>query len=377
MEATQINGKKVRQPKNNLISQKEKIDLNQFIQDGEGNVLAAKAILKKYAHLQITDSTDIPEPIPVIKIAGETISTKSNVTTISGASKSGKSAFTSVLMAGAISDNDYDGFQDVQVIPNHDHKAVIHIDTEQAKSKHKHNICAILERANLDTCPDYFLSYNIRELPINEYEAATSSIIEAAAAIHDGIFIIVIDGIADYIRDVNDADISNEIVSYLEKIAIKYDCPVITIVHTNPNSDKERGHLGSQLQRKSESVLIIQTDNDISTLKPKFLRSAGKGKIPLIQFRYNPEKHYHEFCGITTNAQADKDAERIEAIKKIAAQVFSGQKAYAYNEAIEAIMRSSNKGKLYSKNAFTEMKAHEMIIQGDDKNWRLRSGMVV
>lgn len=82
--------------------QKEKQDLNAFIQDGKGNILSPDSVLQKYAYLQITDSTDIPEPEPVVKIGGEVISTEGNITTISGASKSGKSAFCSVLIAGAI-----------------------------------------------------------------------------------------------------------------------------------------------------------------------------------------------------------------------------------------------------------------------------------
>lgn len=380
MEATQNNGQEVMQPKDTAFPQyvqdgfqeyqSEKQDLNTYVQDNKGNILSPDAVLQKYAYLQITDSADIPEPEPVVKIGGEVISTEGNITTISGASKSGKSAFTSVLIAGAVAGGEYDGFPDVEVLANDSHRAVIHLDTEQARAKHKRNLCTILERADLNTCPDYLLSYNIRQLPLKEYQTATSEICEAANAIHGGIFLIVIDGIADYIQDVNDPESSNAIVSYFEKLAIKYACPIICIVHTNPNSDKERGHLGSQLQRKSESVLTVETDNDISTLKPKFLRNAGKGKTPLIQFRYNPEKHYHEYCGVMTTAQADRDAARIEAIKEIAKQVFSGQKAYGYNEGIEAIMKVSKKQERTAKDMFREMKVHGFIQVGEDKKYR-------
>lgn len=59
--------------------------------------------LADFEQYRITDSTAIKEPVPVIKINGETISTEGNITTISGASKSGKSAFTGWIIAGAIS----------------------------------------------------------------------------------------------------------------------------------------------------------------------------------------------------------------------------------------------------------------------------------
>lgn len=370
MTAPQHNGQYLNSPKDTALANNGKADLNNFIQTPEGKVSSPDAILAKYKHLLITDSTSIPDPVPIIRIGGEVISTQGNITTISGASKSGKSAFTSVLIAGAIAPNDYDGIPDVKVMPNTEFKAIIHFDTEQARSKHKHNLCTILDRARLDTRPDYLYSYNIRQLPLNEYQRATSEIIEAASIIHGGVFEIIVDGGADYVQDVNDAESSNAIVAFFEKLAIKYDCPVIVIIHTNPGSDKERGHLGSQLQRKSESVLTVETDNDISTLKPKLLRNAGKGNIPLIQFRYNPEKHYHEYCGIMTGEQANRDASRIEAIKEIAEQVFSGQKSYGYNDAIEKIMKAANKQERTAKDWFKEMKAHLFITKGEDGNYR-------
>lgn len=352
---------------------REKIDLNSFIQNEDGSVTQPPIpheVLGKYAYLLITDRTEIPTPVPVVTIGGEVISTEGNITTISGAGKSGKSAFSSVLIAGAIAAGEYEGFTGVDIQPNDSEKAVLHFDTEQARHKHKHNLMTILRRCEFDTCPDFFYSYNIRELPLQDYRKVTTDIVSAAATKHHGVHLIIIDGIADYIQDVNDAESSNAIVSFFEKLAIKNACPVIAIVHTNPNNDKERGHLGSQLQRKSESVLTIQTANDISTLQPKFLRNAGKGNIPLIQFRYNPAKGYHEYCGVQSPEQTNRDAERIKAIKEIAEQVFSGQKSYGYNEAIERIMKAATKQERTAKDYFKEMKAHQFITKGEDNNYR-------
>ncbi len=355
-------------------SKDTRIDLNNFEQMPDGSVRLPdnpETILKKYEYLLITSTTLIPEPSPVLRIYGEMISTQGNITTISGASKSGKSAFTSVILGGSITKGQYDGFTDVEVMLNHSYKAVLHFDTEQARHKHQNNLKAILRRANLDTCPDFLLSYNIRQLNVDEYQQVTSEIVDAAYRKHNGIHLIVIDGIADYIRDVNDPEQSNGIVDFLEKLSVNYDCPIITIVHTNPNSDKERGHLGSQLQRKSESVLMIRTEKDISTLEPKFLRNAGKGKIPLVQFKYDPEKGYHVYWGIRTPGEAEKDAQRIENIHEIAKQVFV-QTTYSYDDAVDAIMRNTNKKERTVKDLFKTMKAHSMIQKGEDNLWRLK-----
>lgn len=336
---------------------------------GFGNPLA------KYDHLRITDTTPIEPPVPVITINEEIISTESNLTTISGASKSGKSAFTSILIAGAISkDGIIDGLDSVVVQPNSNSKAVLHFDTEQARHKHQYNVKSILRRAGMDSTPDYFLSYNIRELDISEYETVTGDICLAASERFGGIHLIVIDGIADYISDVNDPVQSNTIVKFFGGLAIKYRTPIIAIVHTNPGSDKERGHLGSECQRKSESVITVKTEGDISYIEPKFLRMAGKGSIPLVQFMYDKNKGYHVGCGIKVDDKATKDGQRIAQLEALANVVFGGQKALSYGEAKEAIMRETKKSEAPAKAMFKEMKAHEMIKQGPDKNWRRGTG---
>jgi hypothetical protein len=328
--------------------------------------------LARYEHLRITNSTPIPPPVPVVTINGETISTEGNLTTISGASKSGKSAFTSILVAGAISkDGLVEGLESVAVQANSNGKAVLHFDTEQAKHKHQYNLKTILRRAGMDSTPDYFLSYNIRSLDISEYATVTGDICTAADERYRGIHLIVIDGIADYISDVNDSVQSNAIVKFFEELAIKYRTPIIVIVHTNPGTDKERGHLGSQCQRKSESVITIKTEGDVSFIEPKFLRMAGKGDIPAIQFRYDKEKGYHVDCGVRTPDDSKKDADRVAAIRVICKGVFNGQKAYPYGQAIDSIMKYSSKSASIAKGMFKEMKAHEMIIKGEDNNWRI------
>ena len=78
--------------------------------------------LLKYEPLRITAEMDIPQPIPVITINGEMISTAGMITTISGESKSGKSAFTGWIIAGAISidGNINDPLEGLKIQPNNE-----------------------------------------------------------------------------------------------------------------------------------------------------------------------------------------------------------------------------------------------------------------
>jgi hypothetical protein len=327
--------------------------------------------IEAYEPFRITDTTPIEPPIPVITIAGEVISTEGNITTFSGASKAGKSALTAICIAGAICEpGRVDGINGLDVEPNLTNKAVIHIDTEQAKHRQQNTVRAIIRRAKLRTCPDHYLSYNIRELDLDKYGEITEGIFAGANSDFGGIHLAVIDGLADYIKDVNDGEDSNAIIKFVEGLAIKYRVPIIVIVHTNPGSDKERGHLGSQLQRKSESVLAVKLEGDISFIEPKFLRMAGKGNIPQLSFKYCQEKGYHIDNGVMIDSEDRKEAIKFEMISNLCKTVFSGQVSYGYKEAIQHIEKASGKKTATAKGYFTIMKENEIIIQGDDNNWR-------
>ncbi len=328
--------------------------------------------LLEFDHLRITDTTDIPKPIPVITINGEIISTECNMTTISGSSKSGKSAFTSIIIAGAISQTGIiDGLEYLEVKPNSEGKAVVHFDTEQAKHKHQSNLKSILKRSSLEACPDYFLSYNIRALDISTYSETTQRICDTASATFNGIHLIVIDGIADFIADVNETVPSNAIVKFFEDLAIKFNCPLITIVHTNPGSDKERGHLGSQCQRKSESVLFIKNDGDISIMEPKLLRMAGKGDVPLLQFAYSKDKGYHVGMGVKATGDDSKAEKRKQQLITAANKVFGGQVALKHKEAIKEIEERIGCGVSTAKKLLVDMRDYGIIFQDNDGWYRL------
>ena len=131
-------------------------DLN----NSHSNIKKTTSQLINFEQYRITESTNIKLPVTIIALNGEAISTEGNITTFSGASKSGKTACTGFLIAGAISEdgNIIDKLEGMDVEPNREHKAVIHLDTEQARHKHQYNLKSILKRAGLTKCPDYFLS---------------------------------------------------------------------------------------------------------------------------------------------------------------------------------------------------------------------------
>ena len=85
--------------------------------------------------------------------------------------------------------------------------------------------------------------------------------------------LIVIDGIADLQRNTNDLEESDALVGALMSISTKTNTHILCVLHTNPGSDKARGHLGSSLQRKAETVIYVHRNGDSSVVEPQFCRN--------------------------------------------------------------------------------------------------------
>jgi hypothetical protein len=101
---------------------------------------------------------------------------------------------------------------------------------------------------------------------------------ERKQRLYDALFtmhydLVVIDGIADLQRNTNDLEESDALVTELMAISTIAQTHILCVLHTNPGSDKARGHLGSSLQRKSESVLFVHRVGDVSVVEPQFCRN--------------------------------------------------------------------------------------------------------
>jgi hypothetical protein len=80
--------------------------------------------------------------------------------------------------------------------------------------------------------------------------------------------LVVIDGIADLIYDTNDIRESSIMVSDLRKWSVENDLHIVNVIHQNPSqSEKMRGHLGTILTNKSETVIQISSSKENEAVK--------------------------------------------------------------------------------------------------------------
>lgn len=329
---------------------------------------SSDAILSEYRHLRITEDDDTVVPNPIVSIGGNAIITESNICGISGQPKEGKSSFVYYIISQAILPSfgilNNETWKEVEVARNIDNKAIIHIDTEQARHNHVNAYKNIIwKRSGLDKPPDYFHSYNLRGLEINECKKALRKLILACNEKYKGIHLLIIDGITDLLKSVNDEEESNKVIRYLEREARIYKCAIIVVIHTNPGSDKQRGHLGSQLQRKAESILLVKKEGDLSYVMPQFLRNASNNNVPIIQFAFDKTKGYHIDAGI--REQRAVKQEKDDDLKDTARQIFT-DKPISNKDAIGLIVEITGKNDRTAQTYLKRMIALKCVCKTDE-----------
>ena len=84
----------------------------------------------------------------------------------------------------------------------------------------------------------------------------------------EGVGVVIIDGISDLIYDTNDIRESAMMVDDLRKWATERDLHIVNVLHQNPSqSEKMRGHLGTILTNKSETVIQISSSKEDESIK--------------------------------------------------------------------------------------------------------------
>jgi hypothetical protein len=206
--------------------------------------------------------------------------------------------------------------------------ALVHFDTEQCPFDHSQLVERAMRRAGVSAVPYWLQSYCVTGFSYGDIREAIRLSLATAAQKFGGIHSFILDGAADAISDVNDPAESNEFVAELHALAIQYDCPIIGVIHLNPGTQKTRGHLGSQLERKAETNLQLDKDEDeITTLWADKNRRASIPKKSGPCFAWDNSHHLH--VTIENPAEAKADAKRdlkVATTRKAAERIFAQDK---------------------------------------------------
>ncbi|MBK8041157.1 MAG: PriCT-2 domain-containing protein [Verrucomicrobiaceae bacterium] len=302
-----------------------------FSKLGEGQVQTID--LSQLDARRITLDKPPPKPVSVYKLAGQQICTAGNLTNIQAQAKAGKTAALGCIVAAAVASEEHNPDDPLEApdclgftAAPHRGKAVILFDTEQSPYDSWLLAQRAVSRAGSDDLPPNFRFYSVADVPTAQRRAYLAAELERAKEECGGIHSVLIDGVGDLSVDPNDAVESNRLVEELVQHAIKYECPIITVLHENPSgaeTGKTRGHLGSQLERKAESNLrVVKDAKGVSTIFSDRCRHASIPKESGPRFAWNDAAGMH--VTVHADVKADKADEKRKEEKPAVDSVFDG-----------------------------------------------------
>ena len=238
----------------------------------------------QFIRLRVTETYAFPPEI--VRVDDITIATLGNFSASVGKPKSKKTFNITAIVASALSGKNVLRYN--AHLPEGKHK-VLYVDTEQSKC-HCHKV----------------LEYSPKQ---------RRQIINHALASDPGIGFVVIDGIRDLLYDINSPSESVDLINDLMRWSSMHDLHIHTVLHLNKGDDNTRGHIGTELNNKAETILQItksQFDGNISEVKAMHIREKefepfafriNNDALPELVGEYSFTQERKGFCESISDAQ--------------------------------------------------------------------------
>ena len=218
--------------------------------------------------IKATDKITIP---PKILFVGDcTIATFGNFSASTGKAKSKKTFNISAMVAAAVTNSTVLNYR--ACLPE-GKRNILYFDTEQSKF-HCHSVLErIYKLSGLSLKEDNprLMFWGLREYT----PKLRIAVIDYALRKYDEVGLVIIDGLRDLMYDINNGKEATDVMTVLMAWTSVYELHIHTVLHLNKNDNNPRGHIGTELENKAETVLIISKNtmnNSVSEVKPMHMR---------------------------------------------------------------------------------------------------------
>ena len=229
--------------------------------------------------------TSTYEHSPVVLMVDDTIiGTLGNFSASIGKAKSKKTFNVSAIVASALNNSTVLHYR--STFPENKRK-ILYIDTEQGRYHCQLVLKRILRLADL---PEYKNPDNLIMLALRKFSPKLRlAIVEQAIGIIPDLGLVIIDGIRDFLYDINSSSESTDIISKFMQWTDDRQIHIHTVLHQNKNDEHARGHIGTELNNKAETVMQIEVDKEersISVVEAIHIRDR---EFEPFAFRINSE----------------------------------------------------------------------------------------
>ncbi len=166
-------------------------------------------------------------------------------------------------------------------------RKILYIDTEQGQHHCQLVLKRILRLAGLpdDEKPDNLLMLSLRKFA----PKIRMLIVEEAIGTIPNLGLVIVDGIRDFLYDINSSSESTDIISKFMQWTDDRQIHIHTVLHQNKNDEHARGHIGTELNNKAETIMQVEVDKEdknISMVEAVHIRDR---EFEPFAFRINEE----------------------------------------------------------------------------------------
>ena len=287
--------------------------------------------------IKATDKITIP---PKILFVGDcTIATFGNFSASTGKAKSKKTFNISAMVAAAVTNSTVLNYR--ACLPE-GKRNILYFDTEQSKF-HCHSVLErIYKLSGLSLKEDdpRLMFWGLREYT----PKLRIAVIDYALRKYDEVGLVIIDGLRDLMYDINNGKEATDVMTVLMAWTSVYELHIHTVLHLNKNDNNPRGHIGTELENKAETVLIISKNtmnNSVSEVKPMHMRDK---EFTTFAFHIDDNKLpvLDSSMSVTVVKPREKSLVSLdnEVHQEILGKVFEENTATKYNELVDVVAQA-------------------------------------
>ena len=318
----------------------------------------------------------------VLMVDDSTIGTLGNFSASIGKAKSKKTFNVSAIAAAALINGTVLHYR--ACFPEGKRK-ILYVDTEQGKNHCQIVLNRILKLAGLPKDCD---ADNLTMLALRKYSPEVRlAITEEAIGMIPDLGLVIIDGIRDFIHDINSPGESTVVISKFMQWTDDRQIHIHTVLHQNKNDEHARGHVGTELNNKAETVLLVEKDkgnSDISHVSAMHIRAMdfepfafciNDRALPELAEGYKPEARKP---GRPSVEKFDPYKDISEPQHRAALEAaFALKEEYGYKELEDTLIRTylAEGVRLNHQNAvalITMLRNKRMIVQENGRKYSFK-----
>lgn len=266
--------------------------LRGFIADVEGKSSPQESVnspvSNRYAHLcqeaQLDIDEEVSAPPVALYIGNSPACTFGNFSASIGKAKGKKTFNVSAMVAAALTNSI---FLEYRGNMPESQSNILYFDTEQS-TYHAQRVFKRIAR--LTRLPNLQLKQRVRFLALRRYSVEDRiAMIDHMIRTTENVGLVVIDGIRDLMLDINNPREATVIVGLLMQWTEEFNLHIHTVIHQNKGDENARGHIGTEINNKAETVLKVEKDKhkeSMSTVEAVFIRDVS---FPSFAFQINSD----------------------------------------------------------------------------------------